>query len=57
MWARPDKIKAHTMAHHAERFTAEILDELAALRGRRVIEFLDGYRHCLDMDATLWSPS
>jgi len=29
------------MADHAERFTAEMLDELAALRGRRVIEFLD----------------
>jgi len=41
------------MANHAERFTAELLDELAVLRGRRVIEFLDGYGHGLDMEATL----
>ena len=55
MWARSDKIKAHTMANHAERFTAEMLDELAALRGRRVIEFLGGvgYGHGLDMETTL----
>lgn len=52
MWARPDKIKAHTMANHAERFTTEMLDELAALRGRRVIEFLDEHGHGLDMEAT-----
>ena len=41
------------MANHAERFTAEKLGQLAALRGRRVIEFLDGYGHGLDVGATL----
>ena len=40
------------MANHAERFTAEMLDELATLRGRRVIEFLDGHGHGLDVEAT-----
>jgi hypothetical protein len=53
MWARPDKIKAHIMSGHAKRFTTEMLDELAALCSRRVIEFLGGYRHGLNMEATL----
>lgn len=52
MWARSYTIKAHTMANHAERFTAEKLGQLAALRGRRAIEFLD--KHVgLDMETTL----
>lgn len=53
MWSRPDKIKAHIMSNHAKRFTAEMLDELAALRGQQVIKFLGGYRHGPDVEATL----
>jgi hypothetical protein len=53
MWSRPDKIKAHIMSNHAKRFTAEMLDELAALRGQQVIKFLGGYRHDPDVKATL----
>jgi len=43
------------MANHAERFTAEKLDQLAALRGQQAIEFLrvHGYGHGPDMEATL----
>ena len=43
------------MANHAERFTAEKLGELAALRGRQAIKFLlvHGYGHGPDMGATL----
>ena len=53
VWARPGKIKAHLVADHAERFTAEILEGIKALCGRRVIEFVDAYDHIPDVDATL----
>jgi hypothetical protein len=40
-WTRPDRIKSHLIATHKERFTPEILREVDALRGRRLVEFLD----------------
>jgi hypothetical protein len=55
MWTRPDKIKAHIMVEHAERFTAEMLEGIKAFCGRRIVEFLDAYDHGSDMDATLRS--
>jgi hypothetical protein len=55
MWTRPAKIKAHLVTDHAEIFTAEMLERIKALRGRRVIEFVDGYDYVPDVEATLQS--
>lgn len=49
MWTRPHKIQTHLVTDHAEIFAAEMLEEIKALRGRRVIEFVDG------VEATLQS--
>ena len=54
-WTRPAKIKAHLIADHAEKFTAEMLERIRASCGRRVIEFVDVYDHVLDVGATLRS--
>jgi len=45
------------MAEHAERFTAEMLQVFKALRGRRLIAFVDAYDHepYVTMEATLQS--
>jgi hypothetical protein len=48
-WTRPNVMKAHLMDRHAERFTAEMLEAISALRGRRFLEFLDAYDHGLDL--------
>ena len=55
MWTRPGKIKAHIMAEHAERFTAEMLEGIKGLCGRRIVEFLDAYDYSPDVDAMLRS--
>jgi hypothetical protein len=57
IWIRPSNIKAHLMAEHAEGFTAEMLEVFKALRGRRVIAFVDAYDHepYVTMEATLQS--
>jgi len=52
MWTRPGQIKAHLIADHAEQFTAEVLEGIKALCGRRVIEFVDAYDHVRDVEAT-----
>jgi hypothetical protein len=49
-WTRPDGIKAHLVVRHAKKFTAEMLAEIKALRGRRFIEFVDAYDHGLDLE-------
>ena len=49
-WTRPDGIKAHLMARHAKKFTADILEEVKALRGQHFIEFVDAYDHSLDLE-------
>jgi hypothetical protein len=49
-WTRPSGMKAHLMARHAEKFTAEMLEAIKALRGRRFIEFIDAYDYCPDLD-------
>jgi hypothetical protein len=41
MWSRPNKIKAHLIADHAESLRPETLDEFKALCGRDVVGFLD----------------
>ena len=42
-WSRLNNIKIHIISRHAERFTAELLEAIKDLRGRRVIAFVDGY--------------
>ena len=39
-WTRPDKIKAHIMARHQGKFTAEQLVDFDALRGQKIVAFL-----------------
>jgi hypothetical protein len=53
MWARPDIIKAHIMANHAKSITAEMRDQLVALRGRKATRFLDEYSHWHGLDS-IW---
>ena len=52
-WTRPAKIKAHLIADHAEKFTAEVLKGFKALCGRRVTEFLDAYDYIPEVDRYL----
>ncbi|KAH8990007.1 hypothetical protein EDB86DRAFT_2940341 [Lactarius hatsudake] len=42
-WKRPDKIKAHITNKHRKELCPEVFQILSALRGKRIIEFLDGY--------------
>ena len=42
-WTRPGKIKAHLIADHAERFAAEMLEGIKALRGRHIVGFVDAW--------------
>ncbi len=42
-WTRPNNIKAHLVANHSEKFTAELLVTFRALRGRLIVAFLDAY--------------
>ena len=51
MWARPHKIKAHILTKHAETFTAEMLEAIKTLCGRRIVEFLDPYDYGPDLEA------
>jgi hypothetical protein len=51
MWSRPDKIRSHLLANHAERFTAEMPEGVKALCGRDIVEFVNGFDHGLDMEA------
>jgi hypothetical protein len=42
-WTRPSNIKAHLLTEHGEKFTAELLVMIQALRGRLIVAFLDAY--------------
>ena len=42
-WSRPSNIKAHLLAKHSEKFTAEHLVTFQALCGRMIVAFLDAY--------------
>jgi hypothetical protein len=57
MWARPDKIKAHIVADHADKFTADMLEGIKTFCGRRIVEFMDAYDHGLDMGPAFGSSS
>lgn len=48
-WTRPDKIKAHIVTHHAERFTAEILEGVKGLCGQNVIKLVDAYDYASEL--------
>lgn len=43
-------MKAHLKVRHAKKFTAEMLEAIGALRGRRFIEFMDAYDYYPDLD-------
>jgi len=45
MWTRPNIIKTHLISNHAAQFTAEVLEGIKALRGQRVMAFLDAYNY------------
>lgn len=40
-WCRPDIIKAHIEANHQDELSQEVLNEIRARRGRRLVAFLD----------------
>lgn len=42
-WSRPSNIKAHLLTKHSEKFTADLLVTIQALRGRLIVAFLDAY--------------
>jgi hypothetical protein len=42
-WTRPSNIKAHLLTKHSEKFTADLLVMIQALRGRLIVAFLDAY--------------
>lgn len=42
-WTRPISIKTHLLARHREKFNAELLVTIQALRGRMIVAFLDEY--------------
>ena len=42
-WTRPSKIKHHIKSSHRDKFTAKLLGEFEKLRGKAMVEFLDGY--------------
>jgi len=53
-WTRLCKIKARLISDHLEIFTAEMLQRIKTLYGRRVIEFVDAYDyHIPDVEATM----
>jgi len=56
-WTRPDKIKAHIVADHADKFTAEMLEGIKAFCGRRIVEFMDAYDYGLDTGPAFGSSS
>jgi hypothetical protein len=60
-WTRPDKIKAHIVADHQEKLSAEMLNYVEPLCGRQVVEFVDGiagpYGHSLDVNAATFHSS
>jgi hypothetical protein len=43
VWTRPDKIKHHIKSCHCDNFTAKVLGEFEALRGKEIVEFLSRY--------------
>lgn len=51
-WSRPHKIKAHLLAKHVEKFAPKTLKIFKALRGQRIVGFLDTWVLPLDVEAT-----
>jgi hypothetical protein len=41
--SRPEKIKAHIIADHAEKYTAEQLEAIKGFTGRQILEFIGAY--------------
>ncbi|KAH8990005.1 hypothetical protein EDB86DRAFT_1823012 [Lactarius hatsudake] len=42
-WKRPDKIKAHIIDKHRSELCPEVFKNVSALRGKRIVEFIDAY--------------
>ncbi|KAH9019162.1 hypothetical protein EDB85DRAFT_581928 [Lactarius pseudohatsudake] len=42
-WKRPDKIKAHITDKHRKELCPEVFQTVSALRGKRIVEFIDAY--------------
>ncbi|KAH8992177.1 hypothetical protein EDB92DRAFT_588750 [Lactarius akahatsu] len=42
-WKRPNKIKAHIINEHRNELCPEVFQTVSALRGKRVVEFVDAY--------------
>ena len=42
-WNRPGKIKQHITSYHRDIFTAKLLGDFNALRGKGIVAFLSGY--------------
>ena len=55
-WTRPDVIKAHLLAKHRPNFTAELLVRIQALRGQRIVAFLDGYDYGSNVEVAFHFP-
>jgi hypothetical protein len=53
-WIRLDKIKAHIINDHADKFCPNLLEQIRKLRGKKMIEFLEAYD--LDMPDTSLLP-
>jgi hypothetical protein len=49
-WKRLDKIKAHIMKDHANKFCPNLLKQIRKLRGKKMIEFLDQVLDAYDFD-------
>jgi hypothetical protein len=50
-WTRPGKIKHHIKSRHGDKFTAKLLVEFEALRGKQIDEFLDRYYYDYGLEA------
>jgi hypothetical protein len=49
-WIRLDKIKAHIINDHANKFCPDLLEQICKLRGKKMIEFLDQVLDAYDFD-------
>jgi len=56
-WTRPDKIKDHIITAHKECLAPDILLEIAALRGKRLTQYLDRLSQGTNREAAFQSIS
>jgi uncharacterized C2H2 Zn-finger protein len=56
-WTRPESIKAHLINQHSGDFTTDTRNEINALRGRDVVQFLELFTLCRDMQVTSALPA